>query len=752
MQREDGTRAGHNEACRTRMNDCIAGTVEGRDRKAREEARVDSESARDKEKEDSKVLKEQEITAASEAIPDDVMAPVEGPSGIVAEEVVVGDVDVSDAESLKSRPSSHREVRVENGDQDMSDAESLKSGHVETHAQRTVEMDEEEQYWAFGGHHDDDMSSGNYLSEEELQSRPITPRDRSVRMEPRAPAVHRPAPGSNPASPTRPSKKAREQPDDLMSIVNSMRSIGETDKKIVASVLMGVSITEVFSPARVTEACKRFGMTPGDAYDIRSGFDLSDPKVQTQVEKKCATDEPDLPIACPPCTDFCLLQNLNIHVHGPEWEAHFLERKAKSIEHVKFCVRLFKQQIARGGYILFEHPSTASSWEEVAELKALLKVDGVEVQLADQCMYGLMTRGSSGNEAMSAKKTTRFLSNSWCILDELSTRCDKSHTHQQLIGGRAKQAGIYPDKLCDAICTGLLRQQQYDISGRTCSGNMSVSQLQSLLAVADTSQGETSVQIPFPEHWVDDKHERDGTAHMHIDTEDGQPRDNTSSVADRTFHGGVNTGAEALEKAMNDIYQESQYLCAVQESNYCTDDVSGAPLIEKLVVAARTLEMKFFTDMKVYDIVTKAESIKTGKGKVIKGRWIDTNKGDTESPDYRSRFVGKEFNTGVDATLYAATPPLEALKLLIVQAASMQKEECHIMFSDVKRAYFYAKARRELYVEVPPEDPGYFPGALGRLRLALYGTSDAASLWQECLAQHLESVGFTKGVSNPVFS
>ena len=406
MQREDGTRAGHNEACRTRMSDCISGTVEGRSRKAREDARVDGESARDKEKEDSKVLKEQEITNASEAIPDDVMAPVDRPSGTIADEIAISDGNMSDAESLKSRPSSHREVRIESEDQNMSDAESLKSGQAETRDQRTVEMNEEEQYWTFGGHHDDDMSSGNYLSEDELQSRPITPRDRSVRMEPRAPAVQRPASGSNPASPVRPSKKAREEPDDLMSIVNSMNSIAEVDKRIVAKVLMGVSITEVFSPARVTEACKRFGMTPGDAYDIRSGFDLSDPKVQSQVEKKCATDEPDLLIACPPCTDFCLLRNLNIHVHGPEWEAHFLERKAKSIEHVKFCVKLFKQQLARGEYILFEHPSTASSWEEVAELKALLNIDGVEVQLADQCMYGLVTRGSTGNEVMSAKKTT----------------------------------------------------------------------------------------------------------------------------------------------------------------------------------------------------------------------------------------------------------------------------------------------------------------------------------------------------------
>ena len=69
------------------------------------------------------------------------------------------------------------------------------------------------------------------------------------------------------------------------------------------------------------------------------------------------------------------------------------------------------------------------------------------------------------------------------------------------------------------------------------------------------------------------------------------------------------------------------------------------------------MEMEFFTRMQVYDIVPKEEALQSGKGKTIKGRWIDTNKGDTSTPDYRSRSVGKEFNTGVDAGLYAATPP-----------------------------------------------------------------------------------------------
>ena len=47
-------------------------------------------------------------------------------------------------------------------------------------------------------------------------------------------------------------------------------------------------------------------------------------------------------------------------------------------------------------------------------------------------------------------------------------------------------------------------------------------------------------------------------------------------------------------------------------------------------------------------------------------RWIDVNKQDTTNPLYRSRLVGKEFNTYNDMSLYAATPPIEALRLIYI--------------------------------------------------------------------------------------
>ena len=139
--------------------------------------------------------------------------------------------------------------------------------------------------------------------------------------------------------------------------------------------------------------------------------------------------------------------------------------------------------------------------------------------------------------------------------------------------------------------------------------------------------------------------------------------------------------------------------------------------------------------------------------KVIKTRWIDADKGDEENPNYRARLVGKEFRTGPDDAMFASTPPLEALRLIVSRAATVApgEDKSEIMVNDVSRAYFYAKCTRCLYVEIPDEDPDAHPDYLGRLRLCLYGTRDAALNWQEAVAEHLEQIGFKRGYFNTLF-
>ncbi len=138
-----------------------------------------------------------------------------------------------------------------------------------------------------------------------------------------------------------------------------------------------------------------------------------------------------------------------------------------------------------------------------------------------------------------------------------------------------------------------------------------------------------------------------------------------------------------------------------QEEVKAWDDVTGKELNAEMVREARKLEMEFFRRMGVYRKVRRSWVKQRGE-RVIGVRWIDINKGDNDNPDYRSRLVAKYFKTGDRPDLFAATPPLEALKMIISIAAS--NPGLQIMINDVKRAYFHAPVKRPVYVELPNED------------------------------------------------
>ena len=180
------------------------------------------------------------------------------------------------------------------------------------------------------------------------------------------------------------------------------------------------------------------------------------------------------------------------------------------------------------------------------------------------------------------------------------------------------------------------------------------------------------------------------------------------------------------------------------------DDLSGDRLVPSLMQKARREEIEYFKQMGVYDKVAIQEAYDvTGKAPIAV-RWVDVNKGDSQSPKYRSRLVAKEFNTGVNPDLYAATPPSECLRLMLSMLASGRSRGITLMYADVSRAYFYAKAERPVYVKLPAEDsqPGD-EGKCRRLRMSMYGTRDAALNWSKEYADTLKSAGFVQGRSNP---
>ena len=143
----------------------------------------------------------------------------------------------------------------------------------------------------------------------------------------------------------------------------------------------------------------------------------------------------------------------------------------------------------------------------------------------------------------------------------------------------------------------------------------------------------------------------------------------------------------------------------------------------------------------VYRKIMRAEARKRGM-KVIKSRWGDIDKWDDVDENYRSRVVGKEFNDGSELAedLFAGTPPLEGVRLLLSEAAIVDDGEVGekvVVVADVKKAFYEALAKRAMAMELPEEDlteEERLEGIVGELVLAMPGTRDAANSLQEEVA------------------
>ena len=90
---------------------------------------------------------------------------------------------------------------------------------------------------------------------------------------------------------------------------------------------------------------------------------------------------------------------------------------------------------------------------------------------------------------------------------------------------------------------------------------------------------------------------------------------------------------------------------------------------------------------------------------------------------------------------------------MIHEAATIDSEsEKVVMINDVARAFFEAKATREVCIEIPNEDmteEDVKKDMVGLLLRSLYGTRDAAMNWQEEVAKEMKRWGFKRGVYNP---
>ena len=106
-----------------------------------------------------------------------------------------------------------------------------------------------------------------------------------------------------------------------------------------------------------------------------------------------------------------------------------------------------------GRHFLHEHPQSAASWLDHG-IDRMKNDPSIHIATADQCMYGLKTPTAGGGEAP-ARKATTFMTTSRQMATLLEKRCDGSHEHQPLVGGRCKDAAYYPIPLIQTILEGI---------------------------------------------------------------------------------------------------------------------------------------------------------------------------------------------------------------------------------------------------------------------------------------------------------
>ena len=155
--------------------------------------------------------------------------------------------------------------------------------------------------------------------------------------------------------------------------------------------------------------------------------------------------------------------------------------------------------------------------------------------------------------------------------------------------------------------------------------------------------------------------------------------------------------------------EQQQVITYVQGGEYYSN-TTDEKLDKGKVEGARKEKMKCFERMGVYKKVPYTQSVERTGRKLVGIKWVDVREPDGR---YRSRPVAKEFNDGIDETMHAAIPPLEALENADGKSFAVREEhrrdsvvvaeddKCTVTIDvDVHRAFFNAHANPEPYVEL----------------------------------------------------
>ena len=164
----------------------------------------------------------------------------------------------------------------------------------------------------------------------------------------------------------------------------------------------------------------------------------------------------------------------------------------------------------------------------------------------------------------------------------------------------------------------------------------------------------------------------------------------------------------------------------------------------------------------MFDKVLISDCIAATGSPPFKGKWIDHSKGDAANPRYRSRWVAKQFRHMEADEVFAATPPIESLRVMLSDAmperlemltwlwltrtrryvCSLTFQWCVSMFKCDMTSTFILSQRR-----AGKKKDGHLKCA--KLRMSMCDTKAAAPNWKLEVRDKLLRNVFCRDASNP---
>ena len=202
----------------------------------------------------------------------------------------------------------------------------------------------------------------------------------------------------------------------------------------------------------------------------------------------------------------------------------------------------------------------------------------------------------------------------------------------------------------------------------------------------------------------------------------------------------LDSNLSALEELHEDDYRDDY-----RPEEFDVDANDEPVLDERLVMEGKTEELQYMKHVGVWKVEARSKVLaRNPRAKIIGTKWVV--KATNDYSGAKCRLVGQEFaSRDKREDLFAGTPPLSAMRWLLSRAMSKGRASRRpkIGILDIRKAFLHGYIERELYVELPVEDPDSDGGRnIGRLVRSLYGTRDAPMAWQKVVREFMNKLNF----------